>query len=124
FDDFLQIDASINRGNSGGPTFNLAGEVIGVNSAIASPNGGSVGIGFAIPANMAKPVIAALREKGRVDRGFIGVGIQEVTPELAQSLGLGQPMGALVSSVQPDGPAAAARIQQGDVILTFDNQTV
>ncbi len=124
FDDFLQIDASINRGNSGGPTFNLAGEVIGVNSAIASPNGGSVGIGFAIPSNMAKPVIAALREKGRVERGFIGVGIQEVTPEIAQSLGLGQPMGALVASVQPDGPAAAARIQQGDVILFFDGQTV
>ena len=124
FDDFLQIDASINRGNSGGPTFNLAGEVIGVNSAIASPNGGSVGIGFAIPSNMAKPVIAALREKGRVDRGFIGVGIQEVTPEIAQSLGLAEPMGALVASVQPDGPAAAAKIQQGDVVLSFDGQTV
>ena len=124
FDDFLQIDASINRGNSGGPTFNLDGEVIGINSAIASPNGGSVGIGFAVPSNMAKPVIEALRERGRVDRGWIGVAIQEVTPEIAQSLGLGQPTGALIASVQADGPAAAARLQQGDVILTFDGQTV
>lgn len=124
FDDFLQIDASINRGNSGGPTFNLAGEVIGINSAIASPNGGSVGIGFAIPSNMAKPVIAALRARGRVDRGWIGVAIQEVTPELAQSLGLGEATGALIASVQPDGPAAAAMLQQGDVILSFDGQTV
>ena len=124
FDDFLQIDASINRGNSGGPTFNLDGEVIGINSAIASPNGGSVGIGFAVPSNMAKPVIEALRERGRVDRGWIGVAIQEVTPEIAQSLGLGQPTGALIASVQADGPAAAAKLQQGDVILTFDGQTV
>jgi serine protease Do len=124
FDDFLQIDASINRGNSGGPTFDLAGEVIGINSAIASPNGGSVGIGFAIPSNMAKPVIAALRERGRVDRGWIGVAIQEVTPEIAQSLGLSEPTGALIASVQPDGPAAAAELQQGDVILSFDGQTV
>jgi serine protease Do len=123
FDDFLQIDASINRGNSGGPTFNLAGEVIGINSAIASPNGGSVGIGFAIPANMARPVIEALRQRGRVDRGWIGVAIQEVTPELAQSLGLGTPTGALVASVQTDGPAASA-LRQGDVILSFDGQTV
>jgi serine protease Do len=124
FDDFLQIDASINRGNSGGPTFNLDGEVIGINSAIASPNGGSVGIGFAVPSNMAKPVIEALRQRGRVDRGWIGVAIQEVTPEIAQSLGLGQPTGALIASVQADGPAAAASLQQGDVILTFDGQTV
>ena len=113
FDDFLQIDASINRGNSGGPTFNLEGEVIGINSAIASPNGGSVGIGFAVPSNMAKPVIEALRQRGRVDRGWIGVAIQEVTPEIAQSLGLGQPTGALIASVQADGPAAAARPPAG-----------
>jgi serine protease Do len=124
FDDFLQIDASINKGNSGGPTFDLAGDVIGVNSAIASPNGGSVGIGFAIPSNMAKPVIEALRSRGRVERGWIGVSIQDVTPEIAQSLGLDQPEGALVASVQPDGPAAAAKIAQGDVILSFAGQTV
>jgi serine protease Do len=124
FDNFLQVDASINRGNSGGPTFNLDGEVIGINTAIASPNGGSVGIGFAIPSNMAKPVIAALREHGRVDRGWIGVQIQAVTPEIAGSLGLPQPGGALLASVQPNGPAEAAKLQQGDVILSFDGQTV
>ncbi len=124
FDDFLQIDASINRGNSGGPTFNLAGEVIGVNSAIATPNGGSVGIGFAIPSNMAKPVIEALRRSGHVARGWIGVAIQEITPELAQSLGLSQTEGALVASVQPDGPAAAGRMRQGDVIVSFDGQPI
>ena len=98
--------------------------MIGINSAIASPNGGSVGIGFAVPSNMARPVIEALRQRGRVDRGWIGVAIQEVTPEIAQSLGLGQPSGALIASVQADGPAAAANLQQGDVILTFDGQTV
>jgi serine protease Do len=124
FDDFLQIDSSINKGNSGGPTFDLAGDVIGVNTAIASPNGGSVGIGFAIPSNMAKPVIDQLRKAGRVDRGWIGVEIQPVTPEIASSLGLGDPTGTLVASVQPGGPAAAAGIQQGDVILSFDGQTV
>jgi serine protease Do len=124
FDDFLQIDASINRGNSGGPTFDLAGDVIGINTAIASPNGGSVGIGFAIPSNMAKPVIDQLRRNGRVDRGWIGVEIQTVTPEIASSLGLGDATGSLVASVQPNGPAAAAGLQQGDVILTFDGQTV
>jgi len=124
FDDFLQIDASINRGNSGGPTFNLAGEVIGVNSAIASPNGGSVGIGFAIPSNLAKPVIDALRRSGHVERGWIGVSIQEVTPQIAQSLGLTLAEGALIATVQPDGPAAAAKLEQGDVILSFDGQPV
>ena len=124
FDDFLQIDASINKGNSGGPTFNLAGDVIGVNTAIASPNGGSVGIGFAIPSNLAKQVVADLRKNGRVERGWIGVGIQTVTPEIASSLGLGDPTGSLVASVQPKGPAAAGGIQQGDVILSFDGQTV
>jgi serine protease Do len=124
FDDFLQIDASINRGNSGGPTFNLAGEVIGINSAIYSPNGGSVGIGFAIPANEAKPVLAALREHGKVDRGWIGVQIQPVTPEIANSLGLSDVRGTLVTAVQPDGPAAKAKMEQGDVILSFNGQDV
>jgi serine protease Do len=124
FDDFLQIDASINRGNSGGPTFNLDGEVIGINSVIASPNGGSVGIGFAIPSDLARPVVEALRQSGRVERGWIGVGIQDVTPELGQSLGLDPARGALVASVQPDGPAAAAQVEQGDVILSFDGKEV
>ncbi len=88
YDDFLQIDASINRGNSGGPTFNLDGQVIGINTAIYSPNGGSVGIGFAIPSSLAKPVIEQLREHGKVERGWLGVQIQDVTPDIAKSLGL------------------------------------
>ena len=124
FDDFLQIDASINKGNSGGPTFNLAGDVIGINSAIFSPNGGSVGIGFAIPSNEAKPVLDALREHGKVDRGWIGVQIQPVTPEIANSLGMSDPTGTLVTAVQPNGPAAKAAMQQGDVILSFNGQDV
>jgi serine protease Do len=124
FDDFLQIDAAINPGNSGGPTFGLDGKVMGVNTAIASPNGGSVGIGFAIPANLAKPIIAQLRETGSVERGWLGVQIQDVTPDLAEALGLEHPKGALVSRVMPDGPAAAAGLEQGDVILTFDGKPV
>lgn len=124
FDDFLQIDASINRGNSGGPTFNLAGEVIGINSAIYSPNGGSVGIGFAIPANEAKPVLNALRDHGRVDRGWIGVQIQPVTPEIANSLGLKDAVGTLVTAVQANGPAATAKMERGDVILSFNGADV
>lgn len=119
YDDFLQIDAPINRGNSGGPTFGMDGQVIGVNTAIYSPNGGSVGIGFAIPSSIAKPVIAALRDHGSVDRGWLGVQIQEVTPEIAAGLGLDGAKGALVSAVNPDGPAAAAGIKQGDVITSF-----
>ena len=120
FDDFMQIDASINPGNSGGPSFNLKGEVIGVNSAIASPNGGSVGLAFAIPANMAKPIVQDLRLHGHVVRGWIGISIQEVTPDLAESLDLGQQGGALLTSIQPRSPAAAAGLRQGDVILAFD----
>lgn len=124
FDDFLQIDAAINPGNSGGPTFSLDGKVMGVNTAIASPNGGSVGIGFAIPANLAKPIIAQLRERGSVERGWLGVQIQAVTPELAEALGLDKPKGALVAGVMPDGPAAAAGVKSGDVILAFDGKEV
>lgn len=119
YDDFLQIDAAINRGNSGGPTFNMDGQVIGVNTAIYSPNGGSVGIGFAIPSSIVKPVVAELREHGSVDRGWLGVQIQEVTPEIAAALGLDGTKGALVSAVNPDGPAAKADIKQGDVITSF-----
>ena len=124
YDDFLQIDASINRGNSGGPTFNLDGKVIGINTAIYSPNGGSVGIGFAIPSSLAKPVIEQLKEHGKVDRGWLGVQIQDVTPEIAKSLGLPKAEGALVADVTADGPAAKIGIKQGDVILNYDGHDI
>ena len=124
YDDFLQIDAPINRGNSGGPTFNLKGEVIGINTAIYSPNGGSVGIGFAIPSNLAKPVIEQLREHGKVSRGWLGVQIQEVTPAIAKNLGLPTQHGALVADVTKGGPAEKAGIQQGDVIESFGGQEI
>jgi serine protease Do len=124
FDDFLQIDASINQGNSGGPTFSMAGEVIGINTAIFSPNGGSVGIGFAIPSNLAKTIIATLREKGSIERGWLGVQIQGVTPDIASAVGLNKPAGAIVSDVMPDSPAAKAGLQRGDVILTFNGKAV
>jgi serine protease Do len=124
YDDFLQIDASINRGNSGGPTFDLNGQVIGINTAIYSPNGGSVGIGFAIPSSLAKPVIEQLKEHGSVQRGWLGVQIQQVTPEIAQSLGLPKADGALVADVTADGPAAKAGFKQGDVIESFDGHDI
>jgi serine protease Do len=128
FDDFLQIDAPINRGNSGGPTFNLSGEVIGINTAIYSPNGGSVGIGFAVPSNVAKLVVAQLESGGKVSRGWLGVQIQEVTPAIAASLGLpnghGGDHGALVAAVTPNGPGAEAGLKQGDVILSFNGSEV
>ena len=120
FDDFLQIDAPINRGNSGGPTFDLSGQVIGINTAIYSPNGGSVGIGFAVPSNVAKKVVTAIEEHGKVERGWLGVQIQEVTPAIAASLGLKADHGALVAVVSPNGPAAAAGLKQGDVVLSFN----
>jgi len=124
YDDYLQLDAAINRGNSGGPTFNLQGQVIGINTAIYSPNGGSVGIGFAIPSSLAKPVIEQLREHGKVERGWLGVQIQEVTPEIAKSLDLPKAEGALVADVTKDSPAAKAGFKQGDVILSFDGHEV
>ena len=124
FDDFLQIDAPINRGNSGGPTFNLSGQVVGINTAIYSPNGGSVGIGFAVPSNVAKQVVASLEDHGKVDRGWLGVQIQEVTPAIASSLDLKTDHGALVAVVTPDSPSAAAGLKQGDVILAFNGQDV
>jgi serine protease Do len=124
FDDFLQIDAPINRGNSGGPTFNLSGQVIGINTAIYSPNGGSVGIGFAIPSSIAAKVVAQLREHGKVERGWLGVQIQEVTPAIASSLGLPDDQGALVAVVTPDSAAAQAGLKQGDVLLSFNGNAV
>ena len=124
YDDFLQIDAPVNRGNSGGPTFNTAGHVVGVNTAIYSPSGGSVGIGFAIPADVTQAVIKELKEKGVVTRGWIGVQIQKVTPEIADSLGLKAPKGSLVAEVQKDAPAADAGVKSGDVILSVDGETV
>ncbi len=124
YDDFLQTDASINRGNSGGPMFNLDGEVIGVNTAIFSPSGGSVGIGFAIPSAVAKPVIRQLIKFGEVKRGWLGVRIQTVTDELAESFGLKKAIGALVASVVEKGPAEKAKIKAGDVIISFNGREV
>jgi serine protease Do len=124
YDDFLQIDASINRGNSGGPDFNLNGQVIGINTAIYSPNGGSVGIGFAIPSSMAKPVIDQLRTTGKVARGWIGVQIQDVTADIAKNLNLPAASGALVADVTKGGPAEKAGFKQGDVIQSYNGQTI
>ncbi len=124
YDDFIQIDAPVNKGNSGGPTFDVDGNVIGVNTAIFSPSGGSVGIAFAIPADTVKSVIAQLREKGSVTRGWIGVQIQSVTPDIADSMGLKQAAGALVSEPQKDSPAAKAGIASGDVITTVNDEPV
>jgi serine protease Do len=124
YDNFIQTDASINRGNSGGPMFNLDGEVIGINTAIFSPSGGSVGIGFAIPSNLAKRVVQQLIEFGETKRGWLGVQIQTVNDEIAESLGLDKPRGALVSKVNDGGPAAEAGIEAGDVILQFADRPV
>ncbi|HEX4043225.1 MAG TPA: Do family serine endopeptidase [Xanthobacteraceae bacterium] len=124
YDDFIQIDAPVNKGNSGGPTFDVDGNVIGVNTAIFSPSGGSVGIAFAIPAETVKSVIAQLRDKGTVTRGWIGVQIQSVTPDIADSMGLKQTTGALVSEPQKDSPAAKAGIASGDVITSVNDEPV
>jgi serine protease Do len=124
YDDFLQIDAAMNRGNSGGPTFDLKGNVIGINTAIYSPNGGSVGIGFAIPANRARPVVEQLKEHGKVARGWLGVQIQPVTVEVARNVGLANPTGALVAKVGAGSPAAAAGFEQGDVVLSINGQEI
>jgi serine protease Do len=124
YDDFIQTDASINRGNSGGPMFNLKGEVIGINTAIYSPSGGSVGIGFAIPSSMAQPILDQLIKFGRTRRGWLGVRIQNVTDDIADSLGIEKAKGALVASVTKDGPAEKAGLKAGDVILEFDSKEV
>ena len=122
YDDFLQIDAAVNRGNSGGPTFNLAGEVIGVNTAIVSPSGGNVGIAFAIPAENVNRIVNELRETGTVTRGYVGVQIQPITKEIADSLSLKEEGGALVAEVQEGTPAAKAGIEVGDAILAVDGE--
>jgi serine protease Do len=124
YDDFLQIDAPVNKGNSGGPAFNESGKVVGVTTAIYSPSGGSVGIGFAIPADTAKSVVSQLREYGEVTRGWIGVQIQPVTQDIASSLGLGKAEGALVDEPQPDGPGSRAGVKSGDVIQSVNGEPV
>lgn len=124
YDDFIQTDASINRGNSGGPMFNLGGEVIGINTAIYSPSGGSIGIGFAVPSALARNVVDQLKKYGHTRRGWLGVNIQTVTDDIAESLGLDKPKGALVARVSDKGPAALAKIEPGDVILKFDGHDV
>ena len=124
YDDFLQIDAAVNRGNSGGPAFNLKGEVVGINTAIFSPSGGNVGIAFAIPASTANEVVQDLMKDGSVSRGWLGVQIQPVNTDIADSLGLKDAKGALVSEPQADGPAEKAGIKAGDVITAVDGKDV
>ena len=124
YDDFIQTDAPINRGNSGGPLFDMDGNVVGVNSAIYSPSGGSVGIGFSIPSNLVREVIAQLRQFGAARRGWVGVRIQAVTDDLAEGLGLPSATGALIADVSPGGPAAKGGIRNGDLILAFDGKPI
>ncbi|MEZ2129023.1 MULTISPECIES: Do family serine endopeptidase [unclassified Sinorhizobium] len=124
YDDYLQVDAAVNRGNSGGPTFNLNGQVVGINTAIFSPSGGSVGIAFAIPASTAKDVVADLMKDGTVSRGWLGVQIQPVTKDIAESLGLSEPSGALVVSPQEGSPGQKAGIRNGDVVTAVNGETV
>jgi serine protease Do len=124
YDDFIQTDASINPGNSGGPLVNTAGQVVGINTAIVSQSGGSVGIGFAIPVSVAKTILPQLEAKGRVTRGWLGVSIQAVTPELAKALQLPKEEGALVAQVLPDSPAVKAGLQAGDVIVTYNGHAI
>jgi len=124
YEDFIQTDASINPGNSGGPLFNLRGEVVGVNSMIYSPSGGNVGIGFAIPINLASNVVQQLKESGKVVRGWLGVVVQTVTPDLAQSFGLEDGHGALVADIAPGGPAETAGLKRGDIIIKFNGKSI
>jgi serine protease Do len=124
YDNYIQTDAAINRGNSGGPLFNLDGEVVGINTAIISPSGGSIGIGFAVPSKTATPVIDQLRQFGETRRGWLGVRIQQVTDEIAESLKISPPRGALVAGVDDKGPAKPAGIEPGDVIIKFDGKDI
>ena len=124
YDSYIQTDAAINKGNSGGPLFSTDGQVVGMNTAIFSPSGGSVGIGFSVPATTINAVVTQLRDHGSVQRGWLGVSIQQVTAELAQALGLKVPEGAIVAEVLPDSPALAAKLQSGDVILSVNGSKV
>ena len=124
YDDYIQTDAAINKGNSGGPLFNLKGDVVGINTAIFSPSGGSVGIGFSVPANTAKGVVAQLLEFGETRRGWLGVKIQSVTDDLAESMGLARPRGALIADVTKTGPAEKSGIEAGDVVIEFNGRPV
>jgi len=124
YDDYLQIDAPINSGNSGGPLFDMNGQVVGINTAIFTPNGGNVGIGFAIPSKIAKSIIVQLKEHGSVVRGWLGVEVQPVTPDIARSIGLSEAKGSIIVRVLPGSPAAKAGLKQGDVILAFDDKPV
>lgn len=119
FDDFIQTDAAINRGNSGGPLFNAEGEVIGVNTAIISPSGGSAGIGFAVPSDMVRDIVADLSDDGKIDRGWLGVQLKPMSEEVAQVLGFEQGTGAVIERVLPDTPAAEAGLEEGDIVLSF-----
>jgi serine protease Do len=124
YDNFIQTDASINPGNSGGPLINMRGEVIGINTAIFSRSGGNIGIGFAIPINLVKELLPQLKGKGKVTRGYLGVLIQKVTPEIADSLGMDRGRGALVANISKDGPAEKAGVKVGDVIIEFDGKEI
>ena len=124
FDDYIQTDAAINRGNSGGPLFDMDGKVIGINTAIFSPTGGSIGLGFAIPSSIAEPVVNQLKNHGRVERGLLGVQIQPVTDEIASSLSLGSATGALVAQVEPDSAAQKAGVKEGDIIKSVDGKDI
>lgn len=124
YDDYLQTDASINRGNSGGPMFNIAGEVVGINTVIYAPSGGSIGIGFALPSTLARPIIEQLKATGKVERGWIGTRIQPMNDDLAESVGLEKSRGAMISGIDPGSPAAQAKLQPGDVILSYDGQPI
>jgi serine protease Do len=124
YDDYIQTDASINKGNSGGPLFNMDGEVVGVNTAIIAPSGGNVGIGFSIPANLARNIAEQLREFGRVRRGWIGVQIQQVTDDIAENFGLDKARGALIADVTAGGPAEKAQLRKGDIVLSFNGRDV
>jgi serine protease Do len=124
YDDYLQTDASINRGNSGGPMFNLQGQVIGINTAILSPSGGSIGIGFAIPSSLARPIIEQLKTTGKVVRGWIGAHIQPVTADIAEAIGLDKSRGAMIAAIDAGSPAAEAKLEPGDVILSYAGQAI